>query len=218
MAEYNADEVRRCYNLTAREYAAQFLHELDGKPFDRNLLDRFSALLPAGSQIYDLGCGSGQTTQYLAAKGIHAVTGLDFSENAIQLARQTFPKIEFTVDDMLASMQASNSADGLVAFYAIVHFTYAQVEQALREWRRILKPGGLALFSFHVGDEALEVVDFLGVSGARATWHFLNVDRVLAIAEGLGFNRVEAIIRYPYVGVEHESKRAYILIRKQADD
>jgi SAM-dependent methyltransferase len=214
MEEYNAREVMDCYNLTAKEYADKFLNELDYKPFDRNLLDRFSQMLPDGSRIYDFGCGPGQTTRYLQAKGKHKITGLDFSESAILLARRTFPEIDFVVDDMLNSRMASGSVDGIIAFYAIVHFTYTQVEQAFREWNRLLKPGSPCLFSFHVGEESVATEDFLGVRGARATWRLLDTNKVLAIAEKVGFMTLETVERYPYKGFEHETKRAYILLEK----
>jgi SAM-dependent methyltransferase len=212
---YNADEVRDCYDRTAEEYAAQFLNELDGKPFDRNLLERFSALLPEGGRVYDFGCGSGQTTKYLHDRGRQTVIGLDFSEAAIRLAQQHFPEIEFGVDDMLASRMASDSADGILAFYAIVHFTEVEVEQALKEWLRLLKPGGLGLFSFHIGEGSLPVTDFLGVPGANATWHYLDMDRALELAEQVGFEVTEAVIRYPYKDQEYASKRAYVMVRKK---
>lgn len=214
MQEYSAQEVRECYNRTAKEYAEQFLHELDHKPFDRNLLNRFSDMLPVGGLIYDFGCGSGQTTHYLSSIGRQKIVGLDFSESALHLASQRFGEIEFIVDDMLASNMASSSADGILAFYAIVHFTYHEIEQTLKEWLRVLKPNGFSLFSFHVGEESVAVTDFLGVSGANATWHFLNPDRVLDIAEQVGFKITEAVIRYPYQDYEHPSKRAYILLEK----
>lgn len=214
MEEYDARQVKDCYNQTAKEYAEEFLHELEYKPFDRSILDRFSDKLPEASLIYDFGCGPGQTTKYIYDKNRHQVIGLDFSENTIRLAGQNFSEIEFFVDDMLGSKMATGSANGILAFYAIVHFTYLEVEQALREWFRLLKPDGLCLFSFHVGEEAIDVEDFLGVKGANATWRFLDTERVLEIARRTGFKIEEAVIRYPYTGYEHESKRAYILLKK----
>ena len=214
MQEYNAREVRDCYNRTVQEYAEQFLNELDNKPFDRNILDRFNDMLPDGSLIYDFGCGSGQTTKYIHDKGKHKIIGLDFSENAIHLAKLNFGEIKFAVDDMLDSRMASMSADGILAFYAVVHFTYIEIKQALKEWWRLLKSKAIVLFSFHIGDEYVEVVDFLGVRGANATWHLLDVDQVLEISEQVGFRVEDAMIRYPYKGFEHESKRAYILLKK----
>jgi SAM-dependent methyltransferase len=214
MQGYNASEVMDCYNRTAKEYAEKFLSELDGKPFDRNILNRFCEMLPEGSLIYDFGCGSGQTTKYIHDKNRHKIIGIDFSENAIRLAKQNFSEIEFIVDDMLNSKMASGSTDGILAFYAVVHFTYIEIEQVLKEWLRLLKSDAISLFSFHVGEEIIETADFLGVSGANATWRFLDTDRVLEIAERVGFKVEEAVIRYPYKGYEHESKRAYIMLRK----
>lgn len=216
MQEYNAREVKDCYNRTAKEYAEQFLQELVHKPFDRNLLTRFSDMLPSGSTVYDFGCGSGQTTKYLHDQKRHTVIGLDFSENAIRLAQEHFNDIEFIVDDMLNSTRSASSADGILAFYAIVHFTYGEIEQVFKEWWRLLKPDGSSLFSFHVGEGAVKVVDFLGVSGAYAVWRFLDVDRILALAEEVGFTIEETVIRYPYQRYEHPSKRAYILLKKIA--
>jgi len=214
MEGYQAEQVRDCYNRTASEYAETFLDELEHKPFDRNLLNRFNDLLPAGSLIYDFGCGSGQTTKYLHDLQQHRVIGLDFAENAIRLAQARFGAIEFMVDDMLHSQLPSTSADGILAFYAVVHFTYVELEQVFKEWWRLLKEDALALFSFHVGEEVVPIQDFLGVSGANAVWRFLVVDRVLTIAEQVGFQVEEAVIRYPYRGYEEASKRAYILVRK----
>ncbi|NTV84788.1 MAG: hypothetical protein HGA23_10885, partial [Bacteroidales bacterium] len=81
-----------------------------------------------------------------------------------------------------------------------------------QEWKRLLKPGGKCLFTFHHGNEAIAITDFLGVPGANATWRFLDTDRVLAIAEKTGFKIYEAVLRYPYKDVEHPSKRAYVLL------
>lgn len=214
MKKFDAQEVRQCYDLAAKEYAQSFLNELDGKPFDRNILDRFSQLLPEGGLIYDFGCGSGQTTRYISDRHRQKVVGLDFSEKSINLAGQNFPDIEFRVDDMLASKMESQSADGIIAFYAIVHFTYREVERAMAEWFRLLKPGAYCLFTFHVGREIVPIDNFLDVPGANATWRFLLPNRVIQIAEKVGFRQYEAVVRYPYSGVEHPSKRAYIIVQK----
>lgn len=208
------DQVKKCYNLSAAEYADKFIDELAQKPFDRNILDRFSMMIPAGGKIYDYGCGPGQTTKYLHDKKRHEVTGLDIAEQPIRLAGERFPETTFAVDDMLNSGLPTRSANGILAFYAIVHFTLPDIKRAFGEWLRLLDDGGLCLFSFHVGSETIEITDFLDVSGASAVWRFLDVDAVLSLAEETGFEQVESIIRYPYKGVEHPSKRAYIILRK----
>jgi SAM-dependent methyltransferase len=217
MNRYNANEVRQCYDLTAREYAKNFLHELDGKPFDRNLLERFARALPSGGLVYECGCGSGHIGKYLSDQGRQKVIGLDYSEKSIEQARLNFPGIEFQVDNILDSNMEPASVDGIVAFYAIVHFTYREVEIALKEWFRLLKPGGQCLFSFHVGKDVLAVEKFLGVDGANATWRFLKPDRILKLAEKAGFTFFEAVERFPYPGAEHPSRRAYVWLKKNPD-
>ncbi|BCY17430.1 MAG: class I SAM-dependent methyltransferase [Chloroflexi bacterium] len=214
MDRFDPDETRRCYDLTAAEYSKKFVNELDGKAFDRNLLERYARMIPKGGQVYDFGCGSGHIGRYLQNQGRQKVVGLDFSEKTIEQARQTFPEIEFYVDDMLDSKMSSESADGILAFYAIVHFTYREVKQALLEWYRLLKPGGLCLFSYHVGKDTISVENFLDVPGAGATWRFLKTERILKLAEKAGFQLTEAVERYPYTGVEHPSRRAYVILRK----
>lgn len=214
MNRYDPDETRRCYDLAATEYTKKFVNELDGKPFDRNLLERYAKMLPKGGLVYECGCGSGHIGKYLSDQGRQNVTGLDFSEKSIELARRSFPGLKFHVDNMLDSQMPSASADGILAFYAIVHFTYHEVEKVLSEWYRLLKPGGLSLFSYHVGKDIVPVENFLDVPGAGATWRFLKTERILKIADKAGFQLFEAVERYPYAGAEHPSRRAYVILKK----
>lgn len=214
MNRYDPDETRRCYDLAAAEYAKKFVNELDGKPFDRNLLERYARMLPEDGVVYECGCGSGHIGKYLSDQGRQKVTGLDFSEKSIEQARRAFPDLEFHVDNMLDSKMPSSSADGILAFYAIVHFTYREVAKALSEWYRLLKPGGLSLFSYHVGKDIVPIENFLDVPGAGATWRFLKTERILKLAEKAGFQLFEAVERYPYAGAEHPSRRAYVILKK----
>jgi ubiquinone/menaquinone biosynthesis C-methylase UbiE len=214
MNRYDPDETRRCYDMAAAEYAKKFVNELDGKPFDRNLLERYARMLPERGLVYECGCGSGHIGRYLFSQGRQKVVGLDFSDKSIEQARRSFPELEFHVDNMLDSKMPSASADGILAFYAIVHFTYREVGKALSEWYRLLKPGGLSLFSYHVGKDVVPVENFLDVPGAGATWRFLKTERILKIAESTGFQLYEAVERYPYAGAEHPSHRAYVILKK----
>ena len=65
------------YDRLAEAYTAALDDELDGKPFDRWLLDRLAAG-SAGDQGLDVGCGPGQVAGYLAERGV-IMTGLDLS-------------------------------------------------------------------------------------------------------------------------------------------
>ena len=139
--------------------------------------------------------------------------GADLSEGMLREARRLNPGIDFQRQDMLNLSLPSDSLGGIVAFYAIVHFTLDQVEAACREFHRVLAPGGFLLIAFHVGDEVRHVDEFLGEPVA-ADFVFFRPDDVIDRLEGAGLEVQEVTLRYPYKGVEHPSTRAYILARK----
>jgi SAM-dependent methyltransferase len=68
--------------------------------------------------------------------------GADISEEMLRQARRLHPSIEFRREDMLRLGLDDGSLGGIVAFYAIVNFSADQVDQGLRECRRVLAPGG----------------------------------------------------------------------------
>jgi hypothetical protein len=54
-------------------------------------VDRFLELLPDDAFVVDLGCGDGRLTERIAAGG-HDVVGIDYSHEALRVARQTAPE------------------------------------------------------------------------------------------------------------------------------
>ena len=170
--------VRNTYNKTARAYAEQFFGELDGKPLDRILLERFAKEAHDLGTVVDLGCGSGQTTSYLFNCGIEDILGVDISKEMVAVAGENCPEIEFETGNMLDLRFEDNSIGAILAFYSIVHFDLAEVSKATREFYRVLKPGGIVLFSFHVGEGSVEPEEFLG-EPTDIVFNYFNVDRVI---------------------------------------
>ena len=82
------------YDRVAEKYAAAFFDELERKPFDRSLLDRFAAAVAGRGRVCDVGCGPGHVGRYLAARGVE-VFGLDLSPRMVELARRLNPGIPF---------------------------------------------------------------------------------------------------------------------------
>lgn len=207
------EQVRAFYDAVAAEYAEHFADELRGKPMDRALLERFAAEVRGAGPVYDLGCGpGGQTTAFLHALGVD-VRGVDLSPAAVAEAARRHPRITFQAGDMLALPLADGTAAGIVAFYAIVHFSPAQLRTALAEMHRVTRSGAPLLISFHVGDEVVHVDEMFG---RRASVDFLfhRVEDVEAVLHDAGFGAVEAIVRDPYPDVEHPTRRAYVFARR----
>jgi SAM-dependent methyltransferase len=207
------DEIRAAYDAAAQEYADHFSDELGNKPLDRQLLARFAGEVGKDGLVYDLGCGPGQTTAFLHACGVR-VCGVDLSPALVRQARERHPDVEFQVGDMLALPLADASAAGVVAFYAIVHFTPDQLAVAFREMHRVLAPGGRLLIAFHVGTEVKHVDDFLGHEGVSLDFAFHVPADVQGALERAGLADVEVTQREPYPDVEYQSRRAYVFSTK----
>lgn len=205
--------MRAFYDAVAREYAEHFAGELEGKPLDRALLERFADDVRGAGPVYDLGCGpGGQTTAFLHALGVD-VRGMDLSPAAVEEASARHPHIPFEICDMLALPLPDGAAAGLLAFYAVVHFAPDQLRTAFGEMGRVMRPGAPLLLAFHVGEEVVHVDEMFG---RRASVDFLfhPVERVESALRKAGLGEVETIVRDPYPGVEHPSRRAYVFARK----
>lgn len=207
------EQVRAFYDAVAAEYAAHFAGELDHKPLDRQLLERFASEVRGAGPVYDLGCGpGGQTTAFLHALGAK-VRGMDISPAAVAEAGRRHPGIPFQVGDMLALPLPDGAAAGIVAFYSIVHFAPDQLPQAFAQMHRVMRDGAPLLVSFHAGEQVVHVDELFGVR-ASLDFVFHPAEDVEAALRTAGFGEVETIVRDAYPQ-EHPSRRAYLFGRKQ---
>jgi ubiquinone/menaquinone biosynthesis C-methylase UbiE len=204
--------IERVYDLVAKEYSAAFSDEHEKKPKDQEILHRFAQAMGDRRPVWDFGCGPGQTTNYLKNLGIE-ISGLDLSEKILEQARTIHPEIHFRKGNVLKLEFENDSIAGVVAFYAIVHFTRVQVGVAFREVFRVLQPGGIFLFTYHVGEETIHVDEFLGKQVA-IDFMFFTTDFISSCLKDSGFERMEIIEREPYPGVEYQSRRAYVFAIK----
>lgn len=98
--------------------------------------------LPTSAAILEIGCSGGPLQQRLREAGFQHLTGIDISETAIALAHQRqIPNVSVMDGARLDFPDAS--FDLVVASDVLEHIEDEQ--QALREWRRVLRPGGQLL-------------------------------------------------------------------------
>ena len=159
--KHELDKVESVYDTVAEEYAKAFSDEHEKKPKDQEILQRFASQIGDQRPVWDLGCGPGHTAAYLKNLGVE-ISGLDLSEKSLEQAQALHPNIHFRKGNLLDLEFDDDSIAGAVAFYAIVHFTEDQVGTAFREVLRVLKPGGLFLVTFHIGEEPIHIDEFLG--------------------------------------------------------
>ena len=208
----NLNKVENVYDTVAKEYAEVFSGEHEKKPKDQEILHRFARAIGDRRPVWDFGCGPGQTTEYLKTLGIE-ISGLDLSEKILEQARTIHPKIHFRKGNLLELEFENDSIAGVVAFYAIVHFTEEQVGVAFREVFRVLQPGGIFLFTYHIGEETIHIDEFLGKK-VDIDFMFFPTDFIFSCLKDSGFEKIEIIEREPYPEVEYESRRAYVFATK----
>ena len=204
-------DVRQSYDSAARAYAEHLASELDRKPLDRHLLNRFAEAMRGGGLVADLGCGPGHVARYLDAQGVRMV-GIDISPGMIRVASELHPALDFRLGDMAALDLPDGSLAGVIAFYAIVHFKPDELGPVLREISRVLSPGGLALLAFHVGEEIVHVDDLFGAP-VSLDFRFHRPSEVIESLRAARLEVIEQTEREPYEGAEYPSRRCYLLAK-----
>jgi SAM-dependent methyltransferase len=203
--------VRGSYDSAAEAYTRHLASELDHKPLDRHLLNRFAEATRGRGLVADIGCGPGHVTGYLHDHDV-TVVGIDLSPAMIECAARLNPGLDFQVGDMRALNLPSMTLAGLVALYSIVHVDAHELGNVMREFRRVLAPGGLALVSFHVGSEVVHVDDLFGAP-VDLDFVFHPPADVLAAMREERLAVVEHVEREPYQGAEYQSRRCYLLAK-----
>ncbi|HEX6495921.1 MAG TPA: methyltransferase domain-containing protein [Acidobacteriaceae bacterium] len=213
MKEETLRAIRESYDRVAGEYARRMFSELDNKPLDRELLSRLAGAVNGKGEICDIGCGPGHIARFLRDQGAN-VFGIDLSLGMLEQARRLNPDISFRQGNMLALELPDASLAAISAFYAIVHLPPGAVPQASREMARVLKPGGLLLLSFHIGEETVHRDEWLD-RPVTLDFRFFSPQAIESDLETAGLVIQETIEREPYAPeVEHQSRRAYIFARK----
>jgi demethylmenaquinone methyltransferase/2-methoxy-6-polyprenyl-1,4-benzoquinol methylase len=144
--------------------------------------------LPRGAQLLDVACGTGDLSLTLFEVMDANVVGTDFCRPMLEIASQKASKlsasIPFVEADALALPFRDGSFDGVTIAFGLRNL--ANVEEGLRELRRVLKRGGRAAvlefskpslpgFSFGFKLYFTKLLPWLGgvVSGSRSAYEYL---------------------------------------------
>jgi ubiquinone/menaquinone biosynthesis C-methylase UbiE len=124
------------------EFAVYHLH-----PDEEALFPKY---FKPGDTLLDLACGMGRTTLMLYEMGMK-VRGVDRSEVFIEVAKRRLPYLDLRVGSYTEIDEPDASfTNVLVSFNGIDYaFPFTQRVTALKECIRVLKPGGILMYSSH---------------------------------------------------------------------
>jgi malonyl-CoA O-methyltransferase len=162
------------FDRAAREYdAAAFLQKEVGE----RLLERLDLMANVPARVLDVGCGTGRPTRALQKLYPKAqVIGLDLAPGMLKMAAKKRPWLGKRADFICAEAAQLPLADASCdLLYASLLLQWCEdLDATLLEWRRLLKPHGLLLFST-LGPDTLKEL--------RAAWSevdgFNHVNRFL---------------------------------------
>ncbi len=97
------------------------------------------AVVQPGDRVLDACCGTGDLAVGAERAG-GIVTGLDFSPRMLERARRKSDTVEWVEGDLLALPFADDSFDAATVGFGVRNVT--DLETALGELRRVLRPGG----------------------------------------------------------------------------
>jgi SAM-dependent methyltransferase len=123
-----------------------------GKPLYEQVAD--AAGIREGTDVLDVACGTGEFCRVAADRGAR-VAGIDGDPAAVAEASALVPEGAFHVGDMQALPYPDDAYDVVTAFQAL--FYARSPLRALREARRVARPGGTVAMSAWGPEESCDV-------------------------------------------------------------
>lgn len=127
---------------TYNAIASDWVKDHDKDTWWQEGTNTFLEQLPTGATILDVGCGGGVKTSYIGDKGFQ-VTGIDFSEKMIEIAKSKLPQFDFDLVDIYEIDQYPKSFDGIFAQAVLLHISKKRIVEVLEKLKSKLNPGGL---------------------------------------------------------------------------
>jgi SAM-dependent methyltransferase len=206
--------VRWSYDVVAERYANAVDRELDHRPLERALfaaLPDLAGLTDAPGAVADLGAGPGHVARHLRELGLMTMA-VDLSPAMAAVARHR-NGVPAAAGSLTALPLASSSLAAAVVLFAWIHLADDELPNAADELARVLRPGGVAVISFHVGDDAVHLDEWHG-EAVDLDFRFLQPAAVTAVLEAAGL-RVEASLERAAIPErEAPTRRCYLVARQ----
>ena len=111
----------------------------------------FTKTITQQSKVLDVGCGPGFWVRYFLRMGIRDVHACDLTATAVALTKRSLELFELAADIKVGNAEQLPYPNGMfdhVNCQGVIHHTPSP-ENSLREFHRVLKPGGTVCFSVY---------------------------------------------------------------------
>lgn len=175
------------YDAMAQKYAKKLN---DYAPLPER--ERFISLLSNRAHILDVGCGPGRDAEYFTAKGFR-VTGVDFSEKLLAIAKVRIPQATFYKQDFRRLRFPKGSFDGIWACASLLHLKRREVPEVLKKFFQLLKSGGTLFIMVREGDGETDVAEELSSYLSRHFTYFQQ-EELKDLVRDAGYEIVEQYV------------------------
>lgn len=135
---------------TYRQIAADYAQAQQNRGPVMEQMAHFVSLVRLGGIVLDVGCGPGMDTAVLQTHHLTAI-GLDFSHEMMRVGRDEHDiQVPFAQADM-RHLPFAGQIDGIWACASLLHLERDDMLPALREFHRVLNPGGVVYLSVKLG-------------------------------------------------------------------
>lgn len=114
-----------------------------------DIQNQFIKMLPKGSTILDLGCGSGRDSKAFKNAG-YKVIAVDGSEELCKIASKHIG--QEVICSTFQDLELSEEIDGIWACASLLHLEKEEIVYTINKLSKNLKPGGIFYASFKYGD------------------------------------------------------------------
>lgn len=208
------EELRDAHDVLSEWYAKNLVGVLESMPVERAMLDLFAELtLSLGTEVADVGCGTGRLLPYLAGRGL-SPSGVDLSPGMVAVARREHPGFGYEVADLRELPFADASLAGAVCWYSLIFLAPDSRAQAFAELARVVRPGGYLVAAFKCGDGT----GHRNAPGSRVERLGVDFDRYWLSAREMEERFTTAGFTLVFQGIappeEAEPAYGYLLVRR----
>jgi len=159
-------------------------YRVNNRPW-RGASDLGNLPFPAAGHILEIGCGNGKTIAALIREG-YKVTGVDFSQAAINSCKKQFNDIDLKVASAEHLPFDDQIFDGVIVFHVLEHLEFYELLRAVSESSRVLKYGGHVLVKvFSLEDMRSEkgekIDDSTMVRGNGIRYHYFTENELRSL-------------------------------------